>query len=111
VPLFRDIGKEEFGEWKKLYQAARTSQRNREEETDAVAELIEKKLVLIGCTAIEDKLQPGVPQSILALMQAGIKLWVLTGNHAPHPGNIHTHTHTHPFHGLPINLASTPAYC
>lgn len=59
---------------------ARTSQQNRDEQVDAVAELIERDLTLIGCTAIEDKLQPGVPQSILALMQANIKLWVLTGD-------------------------------
>ncbi|RVW14775.1 Phospholipid-transporting ATPase 3 [Vitis vinifera] len=47
---------------------------------DEVAELIEKDLVLIGCTAIEDKLQEGVPSCIETLSRAGIKIWVLTGD-------------------------------
>ena len=45
-----------------------------------VAELIEKDLILIGCTAIEDKLQEGVPNCIQTLSRAGIKIWVLTGD-------------------------------
>lgn len=45
-----------------------------------MAELIEKDLVLIGCTAIEDKLQEGVPSCIETLSRAGIKIWVLTGD-------------------------------
>jgi phospholipid-transporting ATPase len=45
-----------------------------------VAELIEKDLILVGCTAIEDKLQEGVPTCIETLSAAGIKIWVLTGD-------------------------------
>lgn len=45
-----------------------------------MAELIEKDLILIGCTAIEDKLQEGVPTCIETLSRAGIKIWVLTGD-------------------------------
>ena len=42
--------------------------------------MIEKELILIGCTAIEDKLQEGVPACIETLSAAGIKIWVLTGD-------------------------------
>ena len=35
---------------------------------------------LIGSTAIEDKLQEDVPETITAMKQAGIKVWVLTGD-------------------------------
>lgn len=35
---------------------------------------------LVGVTAIEDKLQDGVPQTIANLQMAGIKIWVLTGD-------------------------------
>lgn len=35
---------------------------------------------MIGCTAIEDKLQEGVPACIETLSKAGIKIWVLTGD-------------------------------
>jgi phospholipid-transporting ATPase len=45
-----------------------------------VSEEIERDLVLLGCTAIEDKLQEGVPQCIKALADANIRLWVLTGD-------------------------------
>ena len=45
-----------------------------------MAELIEKDLILIGSTAIEDKLQEGVPACIETLQSAGIKIWVLTGD-------------------------------
>lgn len=45
-----------------------------------VAEIIEKELIFIGCTAIEDKLQEGVPACIETLSKAGIKIWVLTGD-------------------------------
>jgi len=54
-----------------------------EERDEKVAEMyeqIENNLKLLGATAIEDKLQDGVPQCIERLSQAGIKLWVLTGD-------------------------------
>jgi len=52
----------------------------REEKLMEVAELIEKDLTLIGATAIEDKLQVGVGETISHLAAANIKLWVLTGD-------------------------------
>ncbi len=42
--------------------------------------MIEKDLFLLGATAIEDKLQNGVPDTIYTLAQAGVKVWVLTGD-------------------------------
>jgi phospholipid-transporting ATPase len=45
-----------------------------------VAELIEQQLILLGCVAIEDKLQDGVAMCISSLLEAGIKIWVLTGD-------------------------------
>jgi P-type E1-E2 ATPase len=52
----------------------------REEKLAAVAEDIEKQLLLLGCTAIEDRLQDGVPRTIERLASAGIGIWVLTGD-------------------------------
>ena len=46
---------------------------------DVMAE-IETELDLIGATAIEDKLQNGVPDAVANLAKAGIKIWVLTGD-------------------------------
>lgn len=44
------------------------------------AEEIERDLILLGATGIEDKLQDGVPETIVKLSNAGIKIWVLTGD-------------------------------
>jgi phospholipid-translocating ATPase len=52
----------------------------REEKVNEAYEEIEKDLKLLGATAIEDKLQDGVPQCIENLARAGIKIWVLTGD-------------------------------
>lgn len=41
--------------------------------------MIERNLNLIGATAIEDRLQEGVPHCIAQLIKANIKVWVLTG--------------------------------
>lgn len=40
----------------------------------AQAELLESGLTLIGATAVEDRLQEGVPQAITTLSAAGIKV-------------------------------------
>jgi magnesium-transporting ATPase (P-type) len=63
-----------------MYDQAASQIVGRGDALDNVAELIEKDLVLLGATAIEDKLQDGVPDTIHTLQQAGIKVWVLTGD-------------------------------
>ncbi|XP_063216373.1 probable phospholipid-transporting ATPase IM isoform X2 [Bacillus rossius redtenbacheri] len=76
----RDLDKDFFNNWKQRHHAAAMSMENREAKLDAIYEEIEKDLTLIGVTAIEDKLQDGVPQTIANLSFAGIKMWVLTGD-------------------------------
>lgn len=39
-----------------------------------------QNLQLLGATAIEDKLQDQVPETIETLMKADIKVWILTGD-------------------------------
>jgi len=53
---------------------------NREEKVAAVDEKIEVDLELIGSTAIEDRLQDNVPETIQFMKETGIKVWVLTGD-------------------------------
>lgn len=62
------------------YQKANLSLVKRDEEIEKVALMIEKDFDLVGSTAIEDKLQDGVPETIKMIKSAGIKLWVLTGD-------------------------------
>lgn len=52
----------------------------REEKIEAVSDEIERQLRLLGATAIEDRLQDGVPETIADLKTAGIKIWVATGD-------------------------------
>lgn len=77
----REIPEQEFQEWWQVFEQAQTTVGgNRADELDKAAELIEHDLTLLGATAIEDKLQDGVPDTIHTLQQAGIKVWVLTGD-------------------------------
>lgn len=74
------ILEQEYQTWASQYYEASTSLDNRQDKMDDVAEEIEHDLFLLGATAIEDKLQDGVPETIQTLQTAGIKLWVLTGD-------------------------------
>ena len=77
----REIPEQEFQQWWQIFEKASTTvSGNRAEELDKAAELIERDFLLLGATAIEDKLQDGVPDTIRTLQEAGIKVWVLTGD-------------------------------
>ncbi|CAO3573025.1 unnamed protein product [Mortierella alpina] len=76
----RILDQQTYDAWAEKYAAAGKALEDRAKKLDQVAEEIEKDLTLLGATAIEDKLQEGVPDSIAALRQAGIKVWVLTGD-------------------------------
>jgi len=76
----RNIPQKEFDDWYKEWQKASMKIVNRKEELDKVATLIEKELILVGVTAIEDKLQDHVPETIANLLKAQIHVWVLTGD-------------------------------
>uniref|UniRef100_A0A6Q2WXL2 Phospholipid-transporting ATPase n=1 Tax=Esox lucius TaxID=8010 RepID=A0A6Q2WXL2_ESOLU len=75
-----DISEESYREWAELYQQAATSITNRALNLAETYELIERNLQLLGATAIEDKLQDEVPETVEILLRAGIKIWILTGD-------------------------------
>jgi len=70
----------QYEEWNKRWVVASTAITNREEQIDEVATSIETNLTLIGATAIEDKLQDQVPETIEKLLEANIHVWMLTGD-------------------------------
>jgi phospholipid-transporting ATPase len=76
----RDLTEEELELWQCRFDDASTSLTDRAARLRQTAALIECDLNLLGATAIEDKLQEGVPEAIESLRQAGIKVWVLTGD-------------------------------
>ncbi|KAH1131317.1 hypothetical protein J1N35_002695 [Gossypium stocksii] len=81
VLAYREINEEEYVEFnEKFTEAKNIVSADREEMIEEVAESIERDLILLGATAVEDKLQNGVPECIDKLAQAGIKIWVLTGD-------------------------------
>lgn len=70
----------DYQNWKQLYREAETSLDNRQQRIEEVSELLEQDLDLVGASAVEDKLQDGVPETIEKMRQAGIKVWMLTGD-------------------------------
>ncbi|XP_048787386.1 phospholipid-transporting ATPase FetA-like [Lagopus muta] len=80
VVAYKNLDEEYFQDWIKRHHEASTSLEGREDKLSEIYEEIEKDLVLLGATAIEDKLQDGVPQTIETLAKASIKIWVLTGD-------------------------------
>nr|XP_043896162.1 phospholipid-transporting ATPase IA isoform X5 [Solea senegalensis] len=75
-----DISESSYQQWQELHHRAGTSLQNRALKLEESYELIEKNLQLLGATAIEDKLQDRVPETIETLMKADIKIWILTGD-------------------------------
>src|SRR5271163_3127930 len=76
----RDISQSYYNEWNRRHEAASAAIDEREARLETVSDEIERQLQLLGGTAIEDRLQDGVPDAIQHLADAGIKLWVLTGD-------------------------------
>ncbi|OMJ78487.1 hypothetical protein SteCoe_21684 [Stentor coeruleus] len=76
----RELSDDEYEAWNTEYLRAMGDIVNREKLVSQVNELLEKNLLLTGITAIEDKLQDGVPAAISFIREAGIKVWVLTGD-------------------------------
>uniref|UniRef100_A0A8C1RQN5 Phospholipid-transporting ATPase n=1 Tax=Cyprinus carpio TaxID=7962 RepID=A0A8C1RQN5_CYPCA len=75
-----DLEEGAYQEWLKEYNRVSTVLKDRAQKLEECYELIEKNLLLLGATAIEDRLQAGVPETIATLMRADIKIWVLTGD-------------------------------
>lgn len=76
----RELTEAEWEEWNQTHHAASTAIEDREKALEDAAEGVEKEMLIVGATAIEDKLQAGVPDAIATLAQADIKIWVLTGD-------------------------------
>ena len=80
------IGKKRMSEqhyamFKERYHSASIQLQNRNEAmAEVVAEYLEHDLELLGLTGVEDKLQDDVKQTLELLRNAGIKIWMLTGD-------------------------------
>uniref|UniRef100_A0A3B4ZB47 Phospholipid-transporting ATPase n=1 Tax=Stegastes partitus TaxID=144197 RepID=A0A3B4ZB47_9TELE len=77
---YRDLSEDEWEAWSESHRFADKATDCREDRLAAAYEQIEQDMMLLGATAIEDKLQEGVPETIAILSLANIKIWVLTGD-------------------------------
>lgn len=68
----------EFAE--RYRQASVTLEGRNEAMAGVVAEFLERDLELLGLTGVEDKLQDDVKSTLELLRNAGIKIWMLTGD-------------------------------
>ncbi|CAJ1062262.1 phospholipid-transporting ATPase ID isoform X2 [Xyrichtys novacula] len=77
---YRDLSEDNWESWSESHRCADKATNCREDRLAAAYEEIEQDMMLLGATAIEDKLQEGVPETIAVLSLANIKIWVLTGD-------------------------------
>ncbi|KAG6539017.1 probable phospholipid-transporting ATPase 7 [Zingiber officinale] len=78
---YRVLDESEYSSWNNEFLKAKTTiGADLEAQIERVSDMMERELILVGATAVEDKLQKGVPQCIDKLAQAGLKIWVLTGD-------------------------------
>mmetsp|Transcript_95551 Transcript_95551/g.213764 ORF Transcript_95551/g.213764 Transcript_95551/m.213764 type:complete len:1141 (+) Transcript_95551:64-3486(+) len=76
----RDLPQDEFKQWMVKYEEANCATENRTEKVDQVSDELEVNLEMHGITGIEDRLQDEVGNTIVKMTQAGIKVWMLTGD-------------------------------
>lgn len=76
----REIPLADFREWEARYASASQLTEGRHEAMEALAEEVEQHLELLGATAIEDRLQDRVPETLGKLRDAGVHVWVITGD-------------------------------
>ncbi|XP_054648594.1 phospholipid-transporting ATPase VB isoform X2 [Dunckerocampus dactyliophorus] len=74
------VSSKHYEDWCLSRQRAMAAIDGREQLITDTAVQLETNLTLLGATGIEDRLQESVPDTILALREAGIKVWVLTGD-------------------------------
>lgn len=80
VVVSHRVLEDDYRAWSERYHAATISMDDREARIEEVSNELEQDLRLLGATAIEDRLQDGVPETIADLKRAGIKIWVATGD-------------------------------
>lgn len=77
---WRELKEDEYEEWSSMFREASSTLVDREWRIAEVCQRLERDLEVLGVTAIEDRLQDGVPETIYTLRKAGIHFWMLTGD-------------------------------
>jgi phospholipid-translocating P-type ATPase (flippase) len=84
---WKEINEEEWNTWSHKYKAATSdldqialAKDGKPNDIEDLESEIEMGCALVGSTALEDKLQDGVPECIAKLAESGIVMWILTGD-------------------------------
>ncbi|XP_027487092.1 phospholipid-transporting ATPase ID isoform X1 [Corapipo altera] len=80
VLAYKDLEESYYRDWSERLRWAGSASEAREDRLARLYDEVEHDMMLLGATAIEDKLQQGVPETIAILTLANIKIWVLTGD-------------------------------
>ncbi|XP_068270489.1 phospholipid-transporting ATPase ID isoform X1 [Nyctibius grandis] len=80
VLAYKDLEESYYEDWSERLHQASGAPDAREDRLARLYNEVENDMMLLGATAIEDKLQQGVPETIAILTLANIKIWVLTGD-------------------------------
>ncbi|XP_014116371.1 PREDICTED: phospholipid-transporting ATPase ID isoform X1 [Pseudopodoces humilis] len=80
VLAYKDLEESYYKDWSERLHRAGSASEAREDHLARLYDEVEHDMMLLGATAIEDKLQQGVPETIAILTLANIKIWVLTGD-------------------------------
>lgn len=76
----KELSSAEYEAFSAKMKEASQSMTDRDDKIEEVASEMERGFTLIGSTAIEDKLQDDVDGTIKFMREAGIRVWVLTGD-------------------------------
>jgi phospholipid-translocating ATPase len=74
------LDRNQYDTWRVSFDQAMCEGADRDAKVGLVALELENQLILTGISAIEDRLQQGVPDAIVSIKAAGIRFWVLTGD-------------------------------
>ena len=77
---FKTIPEGEYQEWFKKYNKTKENLNKDQKEIDTLIKEIESNCFLLGATALEDQLQDNVEKDIQDFIDAGINVWMLTGD-------------------------------
>jgi phospholipid-translocating ATPase len=69
-----------YDKWKRIYDSALVSMEDRKSKVSAAIAMLENNMEFLCVTGVEDRLQDEVPDTIESLKNAGIKIWMLTGD-------------------------------
>ncbi|XP_065151524.1 phospholipid-transporting ATPase IH-like isoform X2 [Paramisgurnus dabryanus] len=77
---YKKLSNEQYEEACRLLNDAKLALQDRDKKLSEVYDVIEKDFILLGATAVEDRLQDKAADTIESLHKAGMKVWVLTGD-------------------------------